>query len=209
MCRHRGPAPSAGHPCVCFPQSAARCAASWARLQSMGWIRTDKRACVRRTFVSQTELSRWPRRFLVRTARHTIHPTRRLPNGKESWSVDYHVLEGQTSEGAVWQKFATVLDIDYPTESGAALPIVRFAIDSGYETPEVYAWTRTRGDERAVLIKGDSRAAEPVSQSSAIDVGPQGNRVRWGKQWAKKIARSSSAETHDPVEICACDRAAA
>jgi phage terminase large subunit GpA-like protein len=100
--------------------------------------------------------------------------------GKESWSVDYQVLEGQTAEGAVWQKLATVLDSHYPTDSGAALPIVKFAIDSGYATPEVYAWTRRRGDARAVVIKGDSRAAAPVSQPSPIDVGPHGQRVRAG-----------------------------
>lgn len=52
--------------------------------------------------------------------------------GKESWSVDYQVLEGQTAEGAVWQKLVAVLNTYYPTESGVALPIVKFAIDSGY-----------------------------------------------------------------------------
>jgi len=100
--------------------------------------------------------------------------------GKESWSVDYHVLEGQTAEGAVWQKLIAVLNTYYPTESGAALPIVKFAIDSGYATPEVYAWTRRYGGARAVVIKGDSRAAAPISQPSPIDVGPQGKHVKWG-----------------------------
>jgi phage terminase large subunit GpA-like protein len=100
--------------------------------------------------------------------------------GKESWSVDYQVLEGQTAEGAVWNKLTAVLNSYYLTASGAALPIVRFAIDSGYATPEVYAWTRKYGGARAVVIKGDSRAAAPISQPSPIDVGPQGKRVQWG-----------------------------
>jgi phage terminase large subunit GpA-like protein len=104
--------------------------------------------------------------------------------GKESWSVDYQVLEGQTAEAAVWQKLTAVLDTHYQTESGAALPIVKFAIDSGYAAPEVYAWTRQHGGARAVVIKGDSRAAAPISQPSPIDVGPQGKRVHWGiKVW--------------------------
>jgi phage terminase large subunit GpA-like protein len=100
--------------------------------------------------------------------------------GKESWSVDYQVLEGQTAEAAVWQKLTAVLNSYYTNESGVALPIVKFAIDSGYATPEVYAWTRKYGGPRAVVIKGDSRAAAPVSQPSPIDVGPQGKHVRWG-----------------------------
>lgn len=90
---------------------------------------------------------------------------------KESWSVDYHVHDGQTAEGAVWQKLTGVLNAYYPSESGATLPIVKFAIDSGYATPEVYAWTRKYGGPRA---------AAPVSQPSPIDVGPQGQRVKFG-----------------------------
>jgi phage terminase large subunit GpA-like protein len=100
--------------------------------------------------------------------------------GKESWSVDYQVLEGQTAEGAVWAKLTSVLNSYYPTAGGAALPIMMFAIDSGYATPEVYAWARHFGGARAVVIKGDSRAPAPVSQPSPIEVGPQGNRVKLG-----------------------------
>ena len=104
--------------------------------------------------------------------------------GKESWSVDYQVLDGQTGEAAVWQKLRTLLDAYYLTESRVALPIVKYAIDSGYATPEVYALTRNYGGARAVVIKGDSRAAAPVGQPSPIDIGPQGKRVRLGiKVW--------------------------
>jgi len=104
--------------------------------------------------------------------------------GKESWSVDYLVLDGQTSGEDVWKKLAASLETHYSTESGGSLPIVKFAIDSGYATPEVYAWARKQGGSRAVVIKGDSRAPAPVSQPSPIEVGPRGQRIRWGiKVW--------------------------
>ncbi len=104
--------------------------------------------------------------------------------GKESWSVDYQVLEGQTAEAAVWNKLTALMETHYQTESGATLIIAKFAIDSGYATPEVYAWTRQYGGARAVVIKGDSRGASPVSQPSPIEVGPHGQRIRWGiKVW--------------------------
>lgn len=80
----------------------------------------------------------------------------------------------------MWQKLFRVLNTYYTTEAGVSLPIVEFAIDSGYATPEVYAWTRKYGGTRAVVIKGDSRAAAPISQPSPIDVGPQGKHVRFG-----------------------------
>ena len=31
-----------------------------------------------------------------------------------------------------------------------------------------------------IVIKGDSRGAVPISQPSAVDVGPYGKRIRWG-----------------------------
>jgi phage terminase large subunit GpA-like protein len=49
--------------------------------------------------------------------------------GKESWSVDYEVLDGQTAEAAVWQKLRLLLDTYFPTASGASLPIVKVVID--------------------------------------------------------------------------------
>jgi len=100
--------------------------------------------------------------------------------GKESWSVDYQVLEGHTAEPAVWDKLTGQLEKHYATESGAVIPISKFAIDSGYATPEVYDWTRRHGGSRAVVIKGDSRAAGPVNQPSPVDVGPRGKHLRWG-----------------------------
>lgn len=105
-------------------------------------------------------------------------------HGKESWSVDYQVLEGQTGEAAVWQKLTALVQSEYPSVTGAMLPIARFAIDSGYATSEVYAWARRHGEPKGVVIKGDARVAAPISPPSPIDVGPQGTRIRWGvKVW--------------------------
>src|SRR5215470_15666741 len=67
--------------------------------------------------------------------------------GKEAWSIDYQVLEGQTAEAPVWHKLTALLERHYPSELGIGMPIDRFAIDSGYATPEVYAWARGFGGE--------------------------------------------------------------
>jgi phage terminase large subunit GpA-like protein len=100
--------------------------------------------------------------------------------GKQSWSVDYQVLEGRTADGAVWLKLTTLLDKHYLTEARAHFQIAKCAIDSGYATPEVYAWARTQGEQRVIVIKGDARAVAPVSAPSPIEVGPQGKRIRYG-----------------------------
>jgi phage terminase large subunit GpA-like protein len=51
--------------------------------------------------------------------------------GKESWSVDYRVFEGDTSRAAVWEKLTGLLNESFPTESGLELPIMQLAVDSG------------------------------------------------------------------------------
>ena len=104
--------------------------------------------------------------------------------GKESWSVDYQVLEGQTAEPAVWQKLTALLASEYPIDEGAHFHIAKCAIDSGYATPEVYAWAREHGGQQVVVIKGDARAPAPISAPSPIEVGPHGQRIRYGvKVW--------------------------
>ena len=100
--------------------------------------------------------------------------------GKESWSVDYQVLQGRTSEAPVWAKLTALVGTHFASEHGVTMPILRLAIDSGYATQEVYAWVRQLGGETAIVIKGDSRAAAPISQPSPIDVGPRGERIHWG-----------------------------
>ena len=100
--------------------------------------------------------------------------------GKESWSVDYRVLEGQTTEERVWTKLTQMLETHYRSEHGITLPIVKFAIDSGFATPAVYAWARRFGGERAIVIKGDSRSPSLVGQASPVEVGPQGIPLKGG-----------------------------
>jgi phage terminase large subunit GpA-like protein len=39
--------------------------------------------------------------------------------GKESWSVDYRVIEGDTARPDVWTKLDAVLALDWPHASGS------------------------------------------------------------------------------------------
>ena len=104
--------------------------------------------------------------------------------GRESWSVDYLVLDGNTTEAAVWHKLTASLGTQFLTQSGVRLPISIVAVDSGYATTEVYDWARQHSVPRTVVIKGDARALAPISQPSPIDIGPRGKRSRWGvKVW--------------------------
>jgi phage terminase large subunit GpA-like protein len=99
--------------------------------------------------------------------------------GKESWSVDYRVLEGDTSRPLVWEKLTGLLNETFTTASGLELPILQLAVDSGFATTEVYQWARRQGG-RVLVIKGDSRAPALLGAASPVDVGPLGARIKRG-----------------------------
>jgi phage terminase large subunit GpA-like protein len=99
--------------------------------------------------------------------------------GKESWSVDYRVFEGDTSRRAVWDKLTELLNETYPSVSGVQMPILQLAVDSGYATTEVYEWARRQGG-RVLVIKGDQRSGAILGAPSPIDVGPLGGKLKRG-----------------------------
>jgi len=99
--------------------------------------------------------------------------------GKESWSIDYRVFEGDTSRQAVWDKLSGLLNETYPHACGIEMPILQLAVDSGYATTEVYEWARRQGG-RVVVIKGDQRSGAILGAPSPIEVGPLGAKVRRG-----------------------------
>lgn len=78
---------------------------------------------------------------------------------KQSWSVDYIVLDGDTARRDVWQKLEDVLRRDWPHETGHTMPIRVMAVDSGYATQDVYAWAK--GHPQAVWGAGGARASQP------------------------------------------------
>lgn len=104
--------------------------------------------------------------------------------GKQSWSIDYRVLEGDTSSAEVWKQLTGVLNEHFPTHNGLTLPICRLAVDSGYATQQVYAWVRAQISNRVMAVKGIEGAAVPVGQPSPVDVTCGGKKVARGiKVW--------------------------
>jgi phage terminase large subunit GpA-like protein len=99
---------------------------------------------------------------------------------KESWSVDYRVLEGDTSRAPVWQQLTALLNETWRSEAGPDVPILQLAVDSGFATNEVYQWARDKGTMRVMIIKGDARAAALLDRAALAEVGPLGVKLRHG-----------------------------
>jgi phage terminase large subunit GpA-like protein len=99
---------------------------------------------------------------------------------KESWLVEHRIIEGDTSRRDVWDGLSALLGETWERETGAQLPIKRLAVDSGYATQEVYAWTRTQPAARVMAVKGVSRGSALVGMPTAVDVTAGGKRLRRG-----------------------------
>ena len=130
--------------------------------------------------------------------------------GKESWSVDYRVIEGDTARAEVW----AMLDVVLPRLAaclGHTLPIRVMCVDAGYATQDVYAWVRqhpraswgptgaaARQPRTAVAVKGrdrdtalllsvSHRCRQPAARASGVVVGTpvaKGELYRWLKlEW--------------------------
>lgn len=99
---------------------------------------------------------------------------------RESWSVDYRVWEGDTSQPEVWNNVTKLLDESFPTAYGMPLQIEKIGVDSGFNTQAVYEWARSLMSHRVMVLKGDARSSHIVGQPSPIEVGPQGQRIRYG-----------------------------
>jgi phage terminase large subunit GpA-like protein len=96
-----------------------------------------------------------------------------------SWSIDYRVFEGDTTQPFVWEQLAKLLDEDFETAYGGRLRIAKVAVDSGFNTTSVYDFVRRMSPQRVMAIKGDSRVSSLVGAPSLIEVGPHG-RVKFG-----------------------------
>ena len=100
--------------------------------------------------------------------------------GKECWLIEHRVMMGETHHDAVWKQLADLIDERWTHESGAELPLARFAIDSGFATQQVYAFVRARKDARLMAVKGVARGAALIGTPTAVDISVGGKKLKRG-----------------------------
>lgn len=104
---------------------------------------------------------------------------------KESWSIAYRVIEGDTSTPEPWAKLDELLREEFPHVSGElTMPIVRLAVDSGFNTQTVYSWARKYPGGRVMAVKGNDSLPMTVAAARTVDVRKSGKTSRRGfKYW--------------------------
>jgi phage terminase large subunit GpA-like protein len=107
--------------------------------------------------------------------------------GRESWSIDYGILPGNTSdltEAGPWGQLDALLARTFRHEGGAELTVRMLAVDSGYNTSEVYTWARKYPMSRVIAIKGQDSGGALLGAPSPIEINLRGRRpIRGYKVW--------------------------
>jgi phage terminase large subunit GpA-like protein len=113
--------------------------------------------------------------------------------GKESWSVDYHVIEGDTARAEVWAKLDGVLARDWPHASGHTLPIRVMCVDARSRRP-TSATSMARSCARA---RRAARSSTPASclRSTAAGSGRSTSPTRARRTSSRSVCLASSGST--------------
>jgi phage terminase large subunit GpA-like protein len=114
--------------------------------------------------------------------------------GKQSWSIDYGLLPGDTAdlERGPWKQLDELLDRTFPHEDGTDMPVRMLAVDSGYNASTVYAWARRYPMNRVLAVKGGTGSVL-IGSPTAVEVTVRGRKLkRGGRVWpiGASIAKS-------------------
>ncbi len=105
--------------------------------------------------------------------------------GKQSWSIDYRVLNGNTDTASneVWNDLAKIINETWEREDGAILNLRMMAVDSGNNTAVVYEFCRKFPVSKVIPIKGKDEMALMVSQPRQVDTSRSGKKIGQTKVW--------------------------
>ena len=80
--------------------------------------------------------------------------------GRESWGIEYGILDGDPREDRVWQLLdQAVYNRTFTYSDGAKMRVKRIAVDSGYASDFVYAYVKKHS--RAIATKGSGGLGKP------------------------------------------------
>jgi phage terminase large subunit GpA-like protein len=98
--------------------------------------------------------------------------------GKESWSIDYRVITGETATTAPWLELNKVLSETWQIEDGPSVSIKMLCVDSGFNTTQVYDWARKHPSNRVRAIKGRDQLEQIFGTGKDVDLNKDGKKLK-------------------------------
>jgi len=96
--------------------------------------------------------------------------------GKENWGIEYGIIDGDPRQDDVW---GTLDDLVYKRlwlcADGKSLRVHKVAVDSGYASDYVYAYTKPR-QPRAIAVRGEGGLGKPFVKGAGTFA--KSNRAR-------------------------------
>ena len=125
--------------------------------------------------------------------------------GLESWLVDHIVIDGGPEKSDSWEVLQRLLSQTWAHAHGAQLGLAKLAIDTGYESPAVYAWARRAGHAQVAPIKGVDgfNRAAPVIGPTHVDVTEGGKKLRRGARLWTIAVSTFKSETYRYLRLSA------
>lgn len=109
--------------------------------------------------------------------------TRGFGRDGRRWTIDWHYLPADPTRDDDWLKLEAYLDQPFQNRFGVSMRTSAVAIDSGYLTEYVYAFTRARRHKRWFAIKGTGQYGRQVlSRPSKVDFKRKGTVIKGGAE---------------------------
>lgn len=104
----------------------------------------------------------------------------------QSYSIDYRVLMGDTSvigAGSPWAELSKIVNEQFEREDGRILSISKMAIDSGFNTSEVYQFCIGQDANKVVAVKGRESLNMAVSSPRPVNFSVKGKPIKFNALW--------------------------
>lgn len=103
--------------------------------------------------------------------------------GKQSWSLDYRVIMGDTATAAPYDTLRQIITEQWKREDGMILPMQMMAVDSGYNTQHVYQFCQRMPPDRVIPIKGQEAQSVIIQAPKQVMIARNGKRIGHVKVW--------------------------
>lgn len=108
--------------------------------------------------------------------------------GRETYSIQYDVLIGDTSKDEVWQQLKDLVNTHFIHADGSIMPIKMTCVDSGFNTKKVYDFCDSMGHSRVIPVKGMDTLNVMVNAPKSLNVSKQGKKVGTAKVWGLGVS---------------------